>query len=98
MPPFVSIHAYVDESHVYITILDTYRDPVVVCPVVRQMRKYRCVGVCIRECGFQLELYVFKATLDTFSWSLQSAGGTSEGREAASSLTTSILCHTRTQT
>lgn len=40
-----------------------------------QMRKYRCGGVCIRGCGFQLGTNIVKVILDTSKWPLPSAGG-----------------------
>lgn len=45
-----------------------------------QMRKYRCVGVCICECGFQLETDIVKVKLDASNWRLPSAGGTFQRR------------------
>lgn len=46
----------------------------------RQMRKYRCVGVCVCGCGFQAEIWIFKVALDASGWPLPSAGGTIQGR------------------
>ena len=40
-----------------------------------QMRKYRCGGVGICGCGFQLGINIVKVILDTSKWPLPSAGG-----------------------
>lgn len=48
-----------------------------------QMRKYRCGGVSICECGFQLGTDIVKVILDASNWPPPSAGGSfSEEAEA----------------
>jgi len=66
--------------------------------VDRQIRKYRCVGVCICECAFQLEMDIFMVKLDASNWPLPSAGVFffSGETEASSSPSTTLHCHTRT--
>lgn len=43
------------------------------------MRKYRCRGVFICGCGFQLGTDIVKVILDASNWLLPSAGGTFQG-------------------